>query len=319
MPTTDPGLVITLLTALEATGIHYAVLHREPDVAVGAIDSDIDIAVDRPAYEVVGRLADAVSAADLQLVLVWPYDTNALTTFWLSQGCAAGVQLDVLHDPDGANSYSLRTGAALGRTERGDRWLRLAREVEYLYLLSKRWAKGDAVRVAEMSRRVAGGTDRRELLALADEVLAPRGVRAVRSAFAGRRPGRLPRVAAAVRSRVSRRIWRRLCLPVGVVVRLVGEDRDVVPAAHHVRGLLGGVLVRAELTSGRSLVRRAIRFVEIRRPHVLVCTDDVADSVHVEVQVMPGAAVENVADDVRCGLASLAALRLKEWAGERIR
>ncbi len=315
MPTTDPGLVVMLLTAIESTGVHYAVLHREPDVAVGAIDSDVDIIVDRPASEVVGKLVDVIAGEDAKLVLVWPYDTHALTTFWLSRGCASGVQLDVLHDPDGRTSYALRTDAALRHAERGDRWMRLKPEVEGLYLLSKRWAKGDAARAAEVACWIADGTDRRKLLALAHEVLAPRGVRAARFAIAGWRPGRLPRICATVRSRVSRRIWRRLCLPIGVVVRLNGAARDVVPAANHVRQLLGAVLVRAELTSGRSMVRRAVRIVKIRRPNILVCTADVGSRVQIEVGVVPSAALDDVAEEVRGRLASLARWRLKEWGG----
>jgi hypothetical protein len=307
VPTTSPRMVTALLDALENTLVPYAVLHREADAAAGVIESDIDVVLGRPACEVIPALVAALSGIDAGLAMIWPYDTNSLTTFWLSRDCRSGVQLDLVCDPNGRGRYGLRTEGALRCTERGERWMRLKPEVEQTYLVAKRWSKSDTVRL----REIVNGNGANHSVKLAEELLSPRALRAVSAAYAGQSPPRFENFRQALRKLLSRRARLRLCHPVGVLVRLRGEG--ALTTAQQVCKLLDRVVLAAYLTAGQSPLARAQRFVRLRRPHVLVCVEDVATCPDIDVTVPCRSDLDDVLDAVWHGLVDNAARRLREW------
>jgi hypothetical protein len=300
-------MVAALLDALENTLVPYAVLHREADAAAGVIESDIDVVLGRPACEVIPALVAALSGIDAGLAMIWPYDTNSLTTFWLSRDCRSGVQLDLVCDPNGRGRYGLRTERALHCTERGERWMRLKPEVEQTYLVAKRWAKSDAVRL----REIVSGNGGNYSVELAEQLLSPRALRAVSAAYAGQSPPRFENFRQALRNLLSRRARLRLRHPVGVLMRVRGEE--AVTTAQQLCRLLDRVVLAAYLTAGRSLLARAQRFVHLRRSHVLVCFEDVATCPDVDVTVPRRSDLDDVLETVWHGLVDTAARRLKEW------
>lgn len=309
MATTDAALVGTLLDALEATHVPYAILHREADAANGVIDSDVDVAVGRPATEVALNIASAVRHAGVGLALIWPYDSNSLTTFWLTRDCKAGAQLDLLNDPDGEGRYGIRTDAALRRAERGARWLRLPPEIEALYLLSKRWVKGDIGRIGGL----LGNVGNESAISLADELLAPHGRRRVQAAVTGRRPTH----ALSTRTfggMLSRRGWCRLRYPVGVMIRVSSQECDVLPILNHVCSLLDGILVKAEITDGLLVCERVRRWFYLRRPYLLLSDGHVGSRPDIDLLIDASASIDDVVDQIWCRLAENAQRTLEKWA-----
>ncbi|MGH3614021.1 MAG: hypothetical protein ACRDRK_15805 [Pseudonocardia sp.] len=308
MPTTNALMAQALLDALEDTGVPYAVLHRESDAAAGLIESDIDVALGRPPLEVLPALMAALSHTGAGLALIWPYDVNSLNTFWLSRDCRSGVQLDLLCDPLGRGKYGLRTDAVLQHTERGERWMRLTPEVEQAYLVSKRWAKADVARLDELISRAAG----RPSADLTEEMFAERAARAVGAAYAGQKTPRGGRLWPNLRGLLSVRTASRLAHPVGVLVRLRGEA--TLGVARDLSVMLDRVVVASDISTGRSLSARAARFIRLRRPHILLCVDDVGTRPDVEVTVTCPVNLDEVVNAVWQGLVDDARRKMEVWS-----
>lgn len=316
MATTDPRLATILLQALEDIGIRYAVLHREADVANETIESDVDLAVDAPAAEVALKLTDAVSSSGIGLILVWPYDTSSLTTFWTTQNCSAGVQLDLIHDPTGESRYAARTKVLLRHAERGKRWMRLTPEAETLYLLSKAWAKADTLRVQQTVQAMRPES----VASLGQEVLAHRGLRRLQAALAGRHPSRWTPLVSVLRSRVSRRGWRRLREPIGTLVKMVGpSEAERQRAGQHLGDALAPILVKAELTEGRSLRARLRRLELLRRPSILIAVGEVGQKADVVLRVGPEADLAAAAAGAWSGLVGHTRPKLEAMSDDDVR
>jgi hypothetical protein len=308
MPTTNALMAQALLDALEDTGVPYAVLHRESDAAAGLIESDIDVALGSPPLEVLPALMAALSPMGAGLALIWPYDVNSLTTFWFSRDCRSGVQLDLMCDPLGRGKYGLKTDAALRHIGRGERWMRLKPEVEQAYLVSKRWAKADSVRLDEMINRANG----RLSVHQTEEVLAARAVRVVSGAYAGRRPSRGGHFWRNLRGLLSLRTVSRLAHPVGVLVRLRGEAK--LEVARELSAMLGRVVVASDVSTGRSHLARVRRSIRLWRPHILVCIDDVGTLPDIDITVKYPVDLDEVVDAVWQGLVDDARRKVEEWS-----
>lgn len=168
-----------------------------------------------------------VGGHDLHPVVAWRYDVGGtLTAFFSTAAASDGVQLDMLHDPEGAGRYGVRSGTLLAGVRRDGRWPRLNDLEELVYLLRKRQLKGQRASMEDLLNR-ARLLDGRELDTVVDRLLVPAAGSDVRRAVAG---GAVTgaSVSAPVALEVARRS-RRLVQPVGWWLH-VGGGEDVASA-----------------------------------------------------------------------------------------
>ncbi len=232
MATTAPELAAEVVDRIEASGVGYAILHGEADLAAGTTTSDIDLVVDRAPAEVIVPLLDDLAADGIRLVQRWAYDWSTLTLFFLGDEPGAGAQVDLAHDPRGRGRYGFLPEPLIERRVRGVRRWRIDDDDLLLYLLRKRQEKRDHVAVEALRAEIG---DRVEALRRrAGEVLSPSSAAHARALLDGR-PTPWPQI---VRRRVERgggtaiRHGQRLRTPTGLVVPVppgrVGLDELVV-------------------------------------------------------------------------------------------
>jgi hypothetical protein len=217
LPTSDPRSAAEALDAFERAGVSFAFLHDEGAAANGRISSDVDIVVDRPAIEVVRTVTQGLREVGLAPVMVWPYDIGGTASIFLStEDASAGVQIDLLYDPQARGQYGVRSESALAGALPGARWRRLNPSHEIAYLVRKRAAKGDRATLEEMADEVddIGG-----ILNAASEILTDAGVHVVREWC--KNPKETP--LGAPRPRVLERAVNRARFPVGFAVALGGR------------------------------------------------------------------------------------------------
>jgi hypothetical protein len=138
LATTSTELARTALRELELAGVAFAVLHGEERVARGEPTSDVDLVVDRPAPEVVARTAAAWAGSGLVAVMMLPYDVGCCAVFLTDSTASEGVQLDLMHDPEGRSRLRVRSTQLLAHAEPGVSFPRVRRLEAATYLLQKR-------------------------------------------------------------------------------------------------------------------------------------------------------------------------------------
>jgi hypothetical protein len=245
MATTNTYLAHLLLMAAHQVGADCAVLHRAEDVVASRPISDVDLIADRPGADVVTAVLPVVQQSGLRLVMLWPYDRGALTTFWMTSDGADGVQLDIAHDPDGRGKYGVRTSVMLSRALalRTVPWLKaLPEEYEDVYLLSKRLVKGDLDAAREVGGRILALDDP---LYLVEDSLSPLSARRVLG-FLHQSPWHEGKLKVAPRMpSPSTRLLRRATFPNGMVIEL---GNGVTPeGAQQIASGLQRVLVRVRV------------------------------------------------------------------------
>jgi len=161
--TTNPVGAALLLDHLTQAGVGFAVTHRESEVAIGEVVSDVDLLVDREPHSALAAMFEA-GPPPLRLVVIWPYDLRSVTTFWLTDDGRSGVQLDFVGDPDGLGRYGFKTDAFLERASAGARWRRLHSSDELAYLARKRAVKGQSSGINASGVLGDAGPDRTEEL-----------------------------------------------------------------------------------------------------------------------------------------------------------
>ena len=308
MGTTDPALATALLDGLHASGSPYAFLHHEREAAAGVITSDVDIVVGQPFHETLATLRKVAGESDAGLVLVWPYDANSLSTFWMTRDLRGGVQIDLLRDPAGKGKYGLRTDVALQHCQPGQRWMTLSPPVQRLYQLSKKWDKQDTAKLHELVRDPVDGIDSD----LKRRLLSPAARRSVESALAGRAPSSRRALYYRVRARISGRYFERVRHPIGVLIRIGGDRAPAGVLADHVRSLMSPVVVKCQITDGRSRIDTVRRFFALRRPWILLSLEDVGTCPHLEVYAADSVDLDLASGDVWDRLVSLMDDRTKE-------
>jgi hypothetical protein len=157
--TTSSQLAGEALDGLARSGVRFAVLHGEPALAAGHGVSDVDTVTSFSPERVICLARAAWAEAGLHPVMLWPYDVGAKTVFLATSDASDGVQLDLLHDPDGHGRLRLRSDSMLRAAQPGVRWPILPQRMEATYLLRKRRVKGqaeEAERLAEQLRLLGG-------------------------------------------------------------------------------------------------------------------------------------------------------------------
>lgn len=142
MATTNPILAGRVLDALVAASVPFVVLHGESRIAMAMPLSDVDVAVDISPEQLIIAAIPEWAAVDLHPVQVCPYDVGGTSVFLATSDASDGVQLDLLHDPDGYGRLGVRTSRLVDRAYDGCKWPRLPRREEATYLLAKRLLKG---------------------------------------------------------------------------------------------------------------------------------------------------------------------------------
>ncbi len=113
MATTDPRLALASLEGMRAAGVRFALLHGADRLSGGEV-SDVDLVVAEDPVSVVQRAAVSWQTRGLVPVVLWPYDIGGTATVFLATPDASeGVQLDLLHDPEGVGKYGVKSGALL--------------------------------------------------------------------------------------------------------------------------------------------------------------------------------------------------------------
>lgn len=144
MATTSSDAALKAVVAIQETGVRFAILHGEAELARGEVDSDVDLVADRAVHDVVRSVSERWEARGLYPVIVWPYDIGGTGSVFLTTlDARVGVQLDVLHDPDARGRYGVRSDRLLGAAEAGGRFATVAPAERFAYLLAKRISKGE--------------------------------------------------------------------------------------------------------------------------------------------------------------------------------
>jgi len=210
MATTDSRLALASLEGMRAAGVRFALLHGADRLSGGEV-SDVDLVVGEDPVSVVRRAAVSWQTRGLVPVVLWPYDIGGTATVFLATPDASeGVQLDLLHDPEGVGKYCVRSGALLASASQNAALPTVSAAASLVYQWRKRTAKRDAARLGDLTR-LAGTIDPRELLAASGAVT---GSPAAAQHMLEGRPGLRARRPYHPLRRVSR-LRQRLASPVG--------------------------------------------------------------------------------------------------------
>ncbi len=272
MATTAPDLAAEVVDRIESSGVRYAILHGEAELAAGETISDIDLVVDRPPAEVIVPLLDDLAAGGIHLVQRWAYDWSTLTLFFVGAEPGRGAQVDLAHDPRGRGRYGFLPDPLIERRVRGvSRW-RIDDDDLLLYLLRKRQEKRDADAVEALRSELG---DRVEVLRRrAGQVLSPSSAAHARALL----DGRPTPWAQVLRRRAERggvtaiRHGQRLRNPTGLVVPVPGRRRDLDDLVADLGAVLRDVRVveptgtTAEAARIRSAVLRGTVVLAAERP-----------------------------------------------------
>lgn len=184
------GPLAALVLDRLATSEELAVLHRATDVVEGRVVSDIDLVVRRHPALIVLDAWEMFAEFGLWPIMAWRYDSgDTLTVFLSSANATDGLQFDFLRDPEGIGKYGLRTDQLLEAADRPGRWPTLDPVDEVVYLIRKRYVKGQGDRVSElveMSARI----DPARIASSVDRMLRPDSAASVRALLSGEEPSR---------------------------------------------------------------------------------------------------------------------------------
>ena len=218
MPTSSGELARACLAGLRDAGTQFAVLHNYEQLEFDQI-SDVDIVVGQDPRAVIRMTERMWRERGLVPIIMWPYDIGGTVTLFLATPDARdGVQLDMLHDPDGVGTYGVRSEILLQFVEERPIAPVVDSAARLLYLWQKRTAKGQTDRLDSLRREAAGiDIDRLEQMsrALTGSVYPARGllgpdVRTIPK----------PRAVMAKLSRLASRLRR----PIGAWVHVPLDD-----------------------------------------------------------------------------------------------
>lgn len=225
MPITDPSLPGQFLDALETAGVNFVVLHREGEIGASSLDGDLDIAVATPPDEAIEKAQPILTASGLNPVIRWPYDVGGTVAFFVATEMARdGMQADLLYDPRGLGRYGVKSDALFEHAKPGERYPVPDPLDQGLYLISKRWRKGQSsnwFREVEAVRRLSNGN---RAIERARRLFAPDTADLILDLMNGELPKHR---SAPFRWQQLRRIIDRAIRPVGFWVELIGPEERV--------------------------------------------------------------------------------------------
>lgn len=239
MATTSPELAAAVLDGLLETGLPFAVLHKERNLAAGQVSSDVDIVTDVSPRILMESAYHVFTRVGLRPIIGWLYDVGALTVFLITVNFD-GVQLDILHDKSGHNRYGIRADVAVRSSVRGERWPRLHPDDELLYLIRKRAIKRDEPSLLELlhkARSVPSG----RLQERAVELMGARAKADVLELISGRYNA-VTRRRGLGRPVSLTRYAKRLLRPTGFWVEIRGDEERCRGQAVDLAHGLGRVL-----------------------------------------------------------------------------
>jgi hypothetical protein len=142
MATTDRAMASRALEVLRSVVPSSALLHGAGRLVGVEPLSDLDVAVDGLSKDWHRHLVSALAEAGLSPLIVWPYDSGAVSIFLVTAGLADGVQLDLLCTPQGQGRYGFRSTVALSEVIKSNPIDNLSPVDTWLYEVQKRWMKG---------------------------------------------------------------------------------------------------------------------------------------------------------------------------------
>lgn len=241
MPITDPSLPIRFLDVLEATGLGFVVLHREAEIGKDSLGSDLDLAVEVRADDVVRRTAGALKEVGLLPVIRWPYDIGGAVTFFLSTETGDhGIQVDLLHDPRGRGRYGLRTGELLKRAMMGKRYPVPDPLDERLYLVHKRWCKGETSALGLELEALHDEGDIKDAHDRVQDLFALQAAGSLQLLLDGRSPK--PSGAMSRLRQLPRQLGRAVS-PIGYWVEIVGPKSEAQKLTESLRSRFEGWVI----------------------------------------------------------------------------
>ena len=243
MPTTDGDAAVSVLAALRSADVDFAVLHGSERLARPGSLSDVDTVVGSSPRSTIDRARGELARRGMFPVLVWPYDIGGSSTVFLTDDRAtSGVQLDMLHDPEGLGRYRIRSEALLSGSHASDGTPTVADTDRLIYLWVKRRSKRQDVPLGEVEA---------SLQALAPEAVSEAAHRIVtRTDWIEEITGnvessRTGRWSGAARRTMlqGRRVAWRLAAPIGFWAHLPGDEANT---AARLAERFDRVLVRAK-------------------------------------------------------------------------
>ena len=216
--TTDRAIAHRTLEVLHSVLPRSALLHGAERFSENRPMSDLDVAVDGLSRNWHGELVAGLAEAGQMPLVVWPYDSGAVTLFLATDGLAEGVQLDLLFSPSGEGRYGFRSTTALRDTSPRTPIDSLSPVDSWLYQVQKRWMKGQRAQLDDLIS--SPPADREVLLRRTCVLFAGKHVTLIRALIEGHEPvgpGRhlfndLPRIT------------RRLITPAGLWVHSQSPD-----------------------------------------------------------------------------------------------
>ena len=235
-----------LLDLLQATDVHFVVLHDEELVGTTALDSDVDIAVDRRADEVLQRLEAGLTREEIVVALIWPYDVGGgASCFFARRDGSGGAQVDMLYDPHGRGRYGLRTSQIIADRKQGARYPVPQQLDRLLYTVVKSRLKGEFDEVRAEIKRVEAVFSRNAGETRAQQLFSPAIASLLRELFDDREAPQTARPIRWIRSvpRIAMRIRR----PIGYWVEIVGPATQAEDLAKKLEARIAPWLVVAGL------------------------------------------------------------------------
>lgn len=243
MATSSPQIALAALAAFGEAIPTMALIHGANMLSAGGPLSDLDLAASDLSPDWINQLVGALHQHDLRILIAWPYDSAAVSLFLAAQGLQEGVQVDLLHSPDGHGKYGFRTSVALPDAIDGRFGRELAPIDSWLYQVRKRSLKGQDARLKALLNRPPAS--QREIAVRAGEVFSAGHRDVVRAVL----NGKTPTEPAAPRHAELRRLAFRLLHPAGLWIHLdgVGAQEQAVELCRR----CSRFVVRAEIEPDR--------------------------------------------------------------------
>lgn len=256
MSTTDPNLPVTILDCMAASGIEFAVLHDEADVAAGSTMSDVDVVTASAPLEILSLIDDCLSSRDIHPIVSWQYDVDSSSLFFTDGRATEGAQLDLVYGDTGLGNYGLHSAAILDKSERGDRWMTASELHELLYSIRKRHLKRQTEEMDELLAK-AHDLPMGEVTKGCQEIFSQGTAAAMIAILAGRSRG--VGVAEWFHRgwRDAGRLAKRIGDPAGFWVALQGDDSAGL--AHQISGRFARILPASGHGEWDGSIRNSVR------------------------------------------------------------